>query len=174
MTLGTVAVTELQRESRPIFSTQPVTRRKNRKAPHTAIMPFIHKRSLQKGEEEQTHVRGRNSRAVVRPPPHLPLPVRFVYFHSRLPHQFPAWPVDVTKTRVWGGSPGHDPVDAVGVEPVERQREAHHRHDDRDGRDKVAERRRGGRLDADEVCAEVDMSVQDAASSKVTLGGGGC
>lgn len=66
--------------------------------------------------------------------------------------------------------PRHVPVDAEGVQPVKRQRETHHRHDDRDGRDEVTQRRRGGRLDPDEVCTVVDMSIQDAASSKVTLG----
>lgn len=68
--------------------------------------------------------------------------------------------------------PCHVPVDEGGVQPVKRQGEAHHRHDDRDGRDKVAQRRRGDRLDPDEVCTVVDMSIQDAASSKVALGGG--
>lgn len=69
--------------------------------------------------------------------------------------------------------PRHVPVDAEGVQPVKRQRETHHRHDDRDGRDKVTQRRGGGRLDPDEVCTVVDMSIQDAPSSKVTLGRGG-
>lgn len=68
VTLGTVLVTELQRESRPIFSTQPVTRRKNKKAPHKAMMPFIHRRSLRKGEEERINSRRRNNHAMVCPP----------------------------------------------------------------------------------------------------------
>lgn len=43
---GTVCMTELQSESRPIFSMQPVMSRKNRKAPHTATITFIHMCSL--------------------------------------------------------------------------------------------------------------------------------
>lgn len=155
-------------------------------------MPFIHRRSLQTGEEEQIGFRRRDGRALVCPPLQV-LPLLPLQATTPLPGVTRRQGGDVNVCILSGpgvaadgltetggrvparGSPGHDPVDAEGVEPVERQREAHHRHDDRDGRDEVAERRRGGRLDADEVCAEVDVSIQDAASSKVTLGrwGGG-
>lgn len=64
------------------------------------------------------------------------------------------------------------PFHAEGVEPVQTQREAHHRHHDGYGRDKVAERRRAGDVDSNEVGRIVDLSIQHAASTKVTLGGG--
>lgn len=53
--LGTVLVTELQRESRPIFSMQPVMRRKKRKAPHKPMITLIHMRSLQIGEKQHLY-----------------------------------------------------------------------------------------------------------------------
>lgn len=53
--LGTVLVTELQREFRPIFSMQPVIRRKNRKAPHKTMITLIHMRSLQTGEKQHLY-----------------------------------------------------------------------------------------------------------------------
>lgn len=100
----------------------------------------------------------------------------FCAFHSKLPHQFHESPAAVlfltilTKTDVAPLQlPRHVPVDAEGVQPVEQQREADHRHDDRDGRDEVTQWGRGGRLDPDEVSTVVDMSIQDAPSSKVTL-----
>lgn len=64
------------------------------------------------------------------------------------------------------------PFHAERVEPVQTQREAHHRHHDGYGGDKVAERRRAGDVDPDEVGRVVDLSVQHAASAKVTLRGG--
>lgn len=51
--LGTLCMTELQSESRPIFNMQPVMSRKNRKAPHTATIMFIHTRSLWRTEQTQ-------------------------------------------------------------------------------------------------------------------------
>lgn len=53
--LGTMLVTELQRESRPIFSMQPVMRRKKRKAPLKPIITLIHMRSLQTGEKQHLY-----------------------------------------------------------------------------------------------------------------------
>lgn len=60
--LGTVLVTELQRESRPIFSMQPVMRRKKRKAPHKPMITLIHMRSLQIGEKQHLYLERIHSR----------------------------------------------------------------------------------------------------------------
>jgi len=46
VTLGTLLMTELQSESRPIFATQPVMSRKNRKTALSAMMTLIHVRCL--------------------------------------------------------------------------------------------------------------------------------
>lgn len=53
--LGTFFVTDEQSVSRPIFNMQPVTSRKNRKTPETAIITFIHTFSLwRRRKNEQT------------------------------------------------------------------------------------------------------------------------
>lgn len=49
--LGTFWMRELHSESRPIFRMQPLTSRKNRKAPHTTMIPFIHTRSLRNNQK---------------------------------------------------------------------------------------------------------------------------
>lgn len=178
--LGTVLVTELQRESRPIFRMQPVIRRKNRKAPHKTMITLIHMRSLQTGEKQHLYFERLYCLFVCFTPfnpsyhtsfrSHLLLLAFFVLLA--------VGPIDKDrKTDVAPPQlPCHVPIDAECVQPVERQRETHHCHDDRDGRDEVTQGRRGGRLDPDKVCTVVDMSIQDTLASKVTLmieGGGG-
>lgn len=61
--LGTVCMTEVQSESRPIFSMHPVMSRKNRKTPHTATIRFIHMRSLWR--ESQVRINSKSVRTTV-------------------------------------------------------------------------------------------------------------
>lgn len=71
-------------------------------------------------------------------------------------------------------SPGHVPLHADGVDPVQNQGETHYGHHDGDGRDKITQRGRAGRGHFQCVSSgiEADLSIQHALTSKITLRGG--
>lgn len=141
--LGTVLVTEVQKESRPIFRTQPEIRRKKRKAPHKIMITFIHMCSLWTSEKqclyfERTHENSWNSSS----PSGFSTPfilschasftslLLFLCLLSRQRQQRLQFLTAGSWKKALPRLPGHVPVDAEGVEPVEGQRETHHCHDD--------------------------------------------